>query len=247
MPYKDKEVAKKKSREKWAADLENSRTYSREYARARKAGIPWVNPVPKQRVNRKGIPVGTRVDITGIRYGKLVALEFSRFEAAPGGNGGVYFWKFKCDCGTVKEINRGSVTDGATSTCGQCRNGVFIGPEGATRRSLFNTYKRHAIRRGYMFTLEEEEFTEMTKLPCAVCGFPPSQVFKQSNNKGKAPVYFCLYTGVDRIDNSLGYETGNIRPCCKWCNMAKHAWSETQFQEWLDRVVKFRTNPESLA
>ena len=195
--------------------------------------------MPKERVNRKGIPVGARIDITGRRYGRLIALGFSRFEPAPGGKGGQSFWKFQCDCGTIKEINRGNVTDGATSTCGLCRNGVLLTPEGATRRSLFITYKNRAPSRGYTFALEEEEFIALTKLPCAICGLPPSQVFHQGRN------YSCTYTGIDRINNALGYERGNVRPCCKTCNMAKHALSEEAFQAWADRLVDFRTHPES--
>ena len=238
MPYKDRNKANKRSKERRLEDLERERTYAREYARARKAGIPWVNPVPRQRVNRKGIPVGPRVDITGRRYGRLTAIGFARYVPNPSGKGGVDLWNFKCDCGTIKEINRGNVTRGRQGTCGLCRNGVLLTPEGATRKSIFTSYKGAALRRGYEFTLKEDELVAMTKLPCAVCGLPPSQTFRQGR------VYSCVYTGIDRINNALGYVQGNVRPCCKWCNLAKHAWTEEQFQSWLERVVKFRTNPE---
>jgi len=248
MPYKDRSKARDCQRRVRESDRVRLRTYAREYARARKAGIPWVNPVPKERKDTKGRFVGTRVDIAGQRYGNLTALRFSRRK--PLGNGYIYLWEFQCDCGTIKEINRGSVTDGATSTCGMCRNGVLLTPEGATRKSLFRRYERQAKQRGHKFTLEEKEFTFITKLPCSICGISPSQVFKQSNtNAFNNHTYFCLYTGIDRIDNKLGYEQGNVRPCCKTCNMAKHALSEEEFQTWADRLVKFRTqqNPESPA
>jgi len=239
MPYKDKEDAKAYQRKVRESDKERLRVYAREYARARKAGIPWVNPVPKVRKYTKGRVVGTRVDIAGQKYGSLLALEFSRRETL--GKGYVYLWKFLCNCGNVKEINRGNVTDGAQKTCGQCRGGVMLTPEGATRRSLYNSYKHRAHARGYEFSLKEDEFIAMTKMPCAICGLPPSQKFIQSHGKSGS-VYFCLYTGIDRINNDLGYEEGNVRPCCKWCNLAKHAWTEEQFQDWLHRVIKFQNS-----
>ena len=38
-----------------------------------------------------------------------------------------------------------------------------------------------------------------------------------------------LYNGIDRIDNKLGYIKGNMTPCCKICNHAKH---DLTFEGW---------------
>jgi hypothetical protein len=35
---------------------------------------------------------------------------------------------------------------------------------------------------------------------------------------------------IDRIDSGLGYEIGNIVPCCKWCNIAKADKSVEEFK-----------------
>lgn len=52
-------------------------------------------------------------DITGNRYGKLVALE--RLDKKRGSN---YIWKCQCDCGKITEVDINSLTQGRVSSCG---------------------------------------------------------------------------------------------------------------------------------
>lgn len=55
----------------------------------------------------------TRVDYTGQRYGKLVAIE------RVGAN--IYrqpIWTFECDCGNRKDMVVNHVTDGGIRSCG---------------------------------------------------------------------------------------------------------------------------------
>ena len=46
------------------------------------------------------------------------------------------------------------------------------------------------------------------------------------------------YNGVDRIDNSRGYEEGNVVPCCRQCNWSKRDLTTEQFLAWVLRVNK---------
>jgi hypothetical protein len=60
-----------------------------------------------------------RIDITGQRYGRLVALE--RVASRKRGQA---MWMFRCDCGVEKEIRLGNVRSGRTRSCGcwqRCR------------------------------------------------------------------------------------------------------------------------------
>jgi hypothetical protein len=45
------------------------------------------------------------------------------------------------------------------------------------------------------------------------------------------------------------FEQGTARaaPCCKTCNLAKRTMTLSQFNEWLDRILKFRTNLKEAA
>lgn len=56
--------------------------------------------------------MGKALDLTGQRFGKLVALS-----KAQSRNGKTY-WLCQCDCGNQKEIQTGHLTSGVTTSCG---------------------------------------------------------------------------------------------------------------------------------
>lgn len=53
------------------------------------------------------------VDITGKRYGRLVAVEFDH-----GDKGKAKYWRCKCDCGSEKVVAYTHLQSGGTSSCG---------------------------------------------------------------------------------------------------------------------------------
>lgn len=53
-------------------------------------------------------------DITGKRYGRLVAL----YPLKERGARGVVFWACRCDCGTIKNVRENSLETGRTRSCG---------------------------------------------------------------------------------------------------------------------------------
>jgi 5-methylcytosine-specific restriction endonuclease McrA len=59
-----------------------------------------------------------QTDITGRKYGKLVALKESE--------AGYPFWIFQCDCGKTKALRKGDVTFGRTTSCGCHRDSVVV-------------------------------------------------------------------------------------------------------------------------
>jgi len=63
--------------------------------------------------------------------------------------------------------------------------------------------------------LKKEEIARLLSKDCAYCG-------------GAA-------TGIDRIDNALGYIKGNVASCCSKCNFMK---SDMNKDDWLDQVEK---------
>jgi len=52
-------------------------------------------------------------DITGMRFGKLIALEFAYITA-----NGYHKWLCKCDCGNTKFISKRSLLRRSTQSCG---------------------------------------------------------------------------------------------------------------------------------
>lgn len=66
----------------------------------------------------------------------------------------------------------------------------------------YNTARQQAKWRSLLWSLSLDEFDALTAGWCVYCD-------------GSLPKIGC---GLDRIDNSNGYEIGNVLPCCGRCN-----------------------------
>ena len=85
-----------------------------------------------------------------------------------------------------------------------------------------NYKKRHNLKFGNTEMLSEESFKIMSNIECYYCGkLGPS--------------------GIDRIDNNIGYIENNCVPCCKHCNYVKGDLSIENFNIWKERFVKKQT------
>lgn len=75
-------------------------------------------------------------------------------------------------------------------------------------KGRFNTSKGAAKRRDKTFTLSFEEFCKIIAEPCIYC----------NNHLGDKST---TGSGLDRLDNSKGYEFSNVQSCCGHCNQIK--------------------------
>jgi hypothetical protein len=138
------------------------------------------------------------IDLTGKRFGRLIAQNYI----------GNRRWNCLCDCGKETSPLALNLTKGNTKSCGCIR-----------------TEKRHEIPRKHGFY-----GTKAYKSWCSIkkrCTNPKDPAYKNYGAKGiflcnewlNDPKAFCEYVGVapsekhsiDRIDNSKGYEHGNVR------------------------------------
>jgi hypothetical protein len=71
--------------------------------------------------------------------------------------------------------------------------------------AVFREARKAAAKRGYSWTLDVYEWLELKAHPCRYCGYAVE------STRG----------GLDRLDNTRGYEPGNVVPCCYACNVAK--------------------------
>jgi 5-methylcytosine-specific restriction endonuclease McrA len=111
-------------------------------------------------------------------------------------------------------------------------------------RALYANYRTAAIRRDIPFDLSMDDFRQLTTRQCFYCGARPSNV--KRHTRGSYGAY--IYSGVDRADNSLGYQPENCRPCCRDCNIAKSDLSEDEFLSWALRVNDIAArSPERLS
>ena len=100
-------------------------------------------------------------------------------------------------------------------------------PKGvSSRNQLIAIYKRSAKKRGYTYNLTEKEAISFFKSPCCYCGSPPSNIHNPHNLLGS-----YVYNGIDRVDNTKGYEIDNCVSCCKFCNVIKNTSTPEKFQK----------------
>lgn len=185
------------------------------------------------------------IDRVGRRYGRLVVVS----NAGTTGSGSK--WLCLCDCGAQHVVRAGNLDYGNVKSCGclsresgQAKSVLNFAdrhrrnrlpPGTSAARSLYAEYRKHALHRGLLFSVTIEAFLAITQQDCFYCGIAPHRVHKAKRLNGG-----YRYNGVDRLDNALGYQDGNMVPCCFQCNFSKHAMPLAEFYAWVDRLARRR-------
>lgn len=171
-------------------------------------------------------------------FGKLTVLSGPhKTTRSDGKSSRVY--KCRCDCGIEYDIAVNDLLrrDGkATRACKMCRGNLSkeraktrTGFSGSVNK-LYYIYKRAAMKREHAFELSLTDFYELCTQSCIYCGRKPEQKL------GHGLTDF-LYNGLDRLDNTKGYISYNVVPCCKACNFAKGTRTYTEFIKWIVELV----------
>lgn len=140
--------------------------------------------------------------------------------------------KARCKCGVEKNVVYSNIIKNISKSCGCLQKEVAAKTGGLNKKKLgeqaFNTkylsYTRAAKTRNYSWNLSKKQFKDIIIKPCTYCGSKLDNCEKSKNNNGD-----FYYTGIDRLDNSLGYTASNSVPCCKTCNMMKRSMSKSDF------------------
>ena len=183
----------------------------------------------------------TRHDITGQKFSRLTVISLIGVQKRH------RVWSCLCECGRHKNVRTSNLVCGKVRSCGclafekQRENAKYrYGAANSNWRggcSLVNvaigTYKREARRRGIVWGLSDDEAAAVIIQPCAYCGEPASNG-KYLHRNGSVPFY---HNGIDRIDNSRGYEIGNVVPCCKYCNFGKFTQTLHEWKSRMERIL----------
>lgn len=142
----------------------------------------------------------------------------------------------KCGCGNQSSIRIDAV--GRNVCCRSCglkkRRATFHDKHQlALQRSVYSTYKRQALKRGYAFEISFEDFLEIIQKDCNYCGDPPSNCFKSNGRE-------LYYNGLDRVINNMHYTIDNVVPCCGTCNMMKNKFDRTEFLQKLQKIINYQ-------
>lgn len=152
-------------------------------------------------------------DIAGNRYGRLVAVDRREISANKD-----YFWNCVCDCGNFVKVTIGKLNFGYTKSCG-CLVAVRKVKHGMTKTK---EYKSWTKMRDRCLNINDEEYPNY--------GGRGIKIQKPWDTDFKS---FIEYIGkhikdgkkytIDRIDNSKGYEEGNVR----WATQHEQARNKT--------------------
>ena len=194
-------------------------------------------------------------DITNQKFGHLTAVKEISFQKKEKYK--IRTWQFLCDCGSLLNIRASQVTCGINKHCGcrayEDRNRKFDLKE-ASYRAKAGNYKYHAKRRKLSWNLTIDGAVKILKSNCYYCGLLPDKTYNSIKNRMKKEKQNSkmsqehinngeiFYSGIDRIDNNIGYESDNVVPCCTWCNFAKRDKPYIAFITWIKQLVKYRIN-----
>lgn len=169
------------------------------------------------------------LDLDGVKFGRLTATNVMIRRAD-----GRLLRFCKCECGKPVEVPTGRLTSGHTKSCGCLRVDVRrLNPGVAPRNEVLDNYIRGAAKRKLSWKISEELFDGLLRQRCWYCSLPPSTIRKGRRGNGD-----FTYNGIDRVDNTVGYEPGNCVSCCEKCNRMKMSMKYREFLEHIDRISK---------
>lgn len=168
-------------------------------------------------------------DLTGSVFGALTVI---------GGAGidehGKRKWECVCVCGNKLIAHSYDIRKKRIKSCG-CLSIKKTLPEGESAfNRIYYDYIRASKKRGYDWELSKDEFRDLTKKYCYYCGALPSNRRKAFSGNGG-----YTYSGIDRVNNKIGYQIDNVVPCCAACNRAKDTKTLKGF---LDMIKKIHSN-----
>jgi len=95
-------------------------------------------------------------------------------------------------------------------------------------KGRFNASTKKAINRKLTFTISLEEYTILVSQPCYYC----------NDFFGKV----TMGVGLDRMNNSIGYELDNVVSCCKICNRLKsNTFSPKETKAAIEAIIAIRS------
>lgn len=165
-------------------------------------------------------------NIIGQRFGEKTIIGYCGYKNHE------HCFEYCCDCGDIKQIllrhikNKSCEIKNKIRSCGKCFNDFS-----ASTKKIFSTYKNQAKRRNYLFELSLKDVEDLIYNSCYYCDVEPNNILKNYNNTT------TKYSGIDRIDNNVGYIKTNCVSCCRQCNTAKLNYTTEEFYSWIERIA----------
>jgi hypothetical protein len=166
----------------------------------------------------------------GKRFGRLIVL--SKLGTH---KNGCPIVECRCDCGNLTKVIVSNLTSSSSLTvsCG-CYNRDKSVSNNPWPQELKQYIAQETANRGNNFSLTLEEFKNLCSSNCSYCGIEPCGKMRSGREKRN---------GIDRINNSIGYELSNCVPCCWICNRMKGKMPQQEFLLHIKKVYRNKIIP----
>lgn len=91
----------------------------------------------------------------------------------------------------------------------------------------YNIYQKSAIKRNIDFVLSEDQFNDIVKNDCYICGKSNTEIHKN---------------GIDRFDSNIGYILPNCQACCHSCNFMKNDYVYNDMIQQIQKIYMFMSS-----
>lgn len=168
---------------------------------------------------------GPRVDLTGRQFGRWTVLGLGSRRRYGKSKIYRYFWRCKCQCGRVREVNTSSLNAGQSNSCRSCdpthrpRHGArtnkkvgvpsVYNPDGTIKKKRYNRIKEYQTWNNISICAKRSPVVSRMAVPIepAWTGRDGYVTFLRDMGRIK-----FRHFRLERIDRSLGYVRGN----CVW-------------------------------
>lgn len=180
-----------------------------------------------------------RIDMTGRTFGRLTVLGASEERSRKG----LILWECLCSCGSTRRVYGTGLRRGLSESCGCLRVEMSSArstgkspagklPLGESRfNALIEKYKRRGAQFGHAWELTRDDARQLFTSNCYYCNCVPKHVIRGTRANGE-----FIYNGIDRLDSTKNYASGNVVSCCGDCNKAKLALSKSDFLGLVERI-----------
>lgn len=166
-------------------------------------------------------------------YGLWKVIEKAKQPKGLKNQGAYWLCECQCDLKTKKVIRGGTLRQGLSTNCG-C-NKLFKSKQprkiDAPFLSVLRKIKASANKRNLEFSLTIENIKSIVTKNCYYCDTLPSNV-----DSKLVKTHNFYFSGIDRIDNNIGYHYNNCVPCCNFCNTAKLTKNQNEFFQHVKKI-----------